>query len=175
MAGKKTNIGGFPYVTEARARRDESCSDFVYITIAVSGSNMNGAFWNMKAPVTQVIIKEAVDYSLTKSLKSDVLVATFGDQPVRITIRGAVILNPGPNKNANISSFYNRYKFSADRTTRFDLGLAWTGQSASYRCILLGLDLDGASNSIGATGMSSYSMDFVGVSRSQSGNSLAGA
>ena len=135
--------------------------------------NSNTTFFNMKAPVTQVSIKEQVDFSLTKSLKSDVLVATFGDQPVGITIGGAVILNPKPT-SSNIVNFYSRNKFSANRNTRFDIGLAWANQAASYRCILLGLELEASSAEVASSGLSTYKMTFVGVSRSQSSKSLAG-
>lgn len=170
----KVNFNGFPYVLENTARRDEKCGNFMYITIAVNGTNRNNTFWKMKAPVTQVTIKEAVDYSVTKSLKSDVLVATFGDQPVSIKIAGAVILNPAPDKDNNIARFYAKNKFSASRTTRFDLGLAWAGQAASYRCILIGMDLEGSSDRLNAAAMSTYALDFIGVSKYQSGKSLAG-
>jgi hypothetical protein len=126
------------------------------------------------APITGVKIRRLTDYSVTKSLDDDFLVATFGDTPTSIVISGMNFFNingcelSGDNESkAQIMDFYENNKISTDKTKRFDVAIANSKSSTvGFRCVIVGLDLANESRGDGLSNvMYNYTMQLIGVKR----------
>lgn len=126
------------------------------------------------APITGVAIRQLTDYSVTKSLDQDFLVATFGDTPTQITLKGLNFFNingcqlAGSNESKQqIMDFYDQNKLSTDRTRRFDIAIATSSSStAAFRCVIVGLDAQNQATGDGLSNvMYNYTMQLIGVKR----------
>lgn len=120
------------------------------------------------APVTGVDIQQMTDYSITKSLDKDFLIATFGDTPVQITLRGVNFFNLGDCYKGNayryISDFYDDNKLSSNKNIRFDVAIASSKSNAvAFRCVLVGLSLANDTTTHAGQIMASYTLSFIGV------------
>ena len=146
------------------------------------------------APMTEIEIRQLTDYSITKSLENDFIVATFGDTPVSITIRGInffglecklgqevhwfdyLLFRAGDKKKENqqILDFYNRNKLSANPSARFDVAIASSEpdgdqDTATYRCVVVGLDIINNAAREGATSNIAYNymLTMIGVKKNK--------
>jgi hypothetical protein len=144
-----------------------------YITLSAVGSEQGLLVGS--APITGVDIKQLTDYSVTKSLNKDFLVATFGDTPIQITLHGlnffnmnGCALNMGDEAdNRQILDFYKENRLSTDPSKRFDVAIA-SDESAtvSFRCVIVGLTTQNQSASDGTNNrVYDYSMSLIGVDK----------
>ena len=143
-----------------------------YITITVAD---NDTKLLCRAPITGVRISQLTDFSVTKSLDRDFLVATFGDTPTRIQLDGLTFfnLNGCPMNNTKgdkqqIMTFYKKNKVSTDISKRLDISIAsGVGEPAvSFRTVLVGLDTVNKSDESGMSNvMATYTMTLIGVER----------
>ena len=128
-------------------------------------------------PVTGLHIQEGVDFSITKSLSQDFLVAAFGDSPVTIMLRG-ISFDEVPEclpsnqttgadgktttaQQDRAMEFYDRYKLSADIENRVDIGISTT--NISYRCALIAMEVQKAGDGTGNQNLYSYTIKLIGV------------
>ncbi len=143
-----------------------------FITITTT----SGDFLHGVAPVTGVLINQLTDFSVTKSLDKDFLVATFGDTPVRITLKGINFFNLngcdlGQSRlsKKQILNFYKDNRVSTNINNRVDISIA-TGKNepaVSFRCIITGLDVQNNASNDGTSNVYyEYGMSLIGVDRS---------
>lgn len=122
-------------------------------------------------PVTGLQIGEGVDYSITKALNLDFLLASFGDSPVTIVLRG-VSFDEVPEclpangkstgaKQDRAMEFYDKYKLSKDITNRVDIGISTT--NISYRCALIAMEASKSGEGNGNQNIYNYTMKLIGV------------
>lgn len=134
----------------------------------------DGALKNVlqgRAPSTGIVIEQKVDCSISKSLKKDFIVDTFGDSPVQITLEGLTILNAaclgnGAGNGLTMEEFYEKYKLSANLSSRVVLGLSDGGKNGNsgkmFTCVLLGLQSSSTQNEA-RSGTIRYRLTLVGV------------
>lgn len=139
-----------------------------YVSIVLADVSLSTVL-NGRAPATGITIDQAVDYSISKSLKQDFIVDTFGDSPVKITLEGIEFLTSTCGENQDetiqqtIETFYDNNKLSADRTKRVLLGLSTNPERGSaFTCVLTGMrsviDREGADKMY-----VKYSLTLIGV------------
>ena len=101
-----------------------------------------------RAPATGITVMQKVDYSISKSLKKDFIVDTFGDSPVHIVLDGVTIMNAACLENGEQAStmedFYEKYKLSANKANRVSLGLSGHKTedgvtTNTFKCVLLSM------------------------------------
>lgn len=171
---RKINIfkpsGSVNWSTLAGAEQDKFQA---FITITVAGSN---TILLGKSPVTGVQITQLTDFSLTKSLDRDFLVATFGDTPTRIQLKGLSFfnLNGCPLRGSladrrQIMNFYKANKLSTDINKRLDISIAsGAGETpVAFRTVLVGLETQNNATGDGISNVVyNYTMTLIGVERS---------
>ena len=149
----------------------QQITNVAFITISEAGGDTIVLGY---APITGVAIRQLTDYSITKSLNKDFLVATFGDTPTQITISGINFFNINgcelagdTESKEQIMDFYSKNKLSADRNKRFDVAIAASRDStAAFRCVIVGLDTQNQYSTDGLSNvMYKYTMQLVGVER----------
>lgn len=143
---------------------------FITITVADSDEILLGM-----VPVTGVRINQLTDFSLTKSLDRDFLVATFGDTPTRIQLDGLTFFNlngcaltGSKGEKQQIMNFYKENRLSTDINKRIDISIAsGAGEvPVAFRTVLVGLDTANKSNEAGLSNvMANYTMTLIGVER----------
>ena len=143
-----------------------------YITITVAG---NDTMLLCRAPITGVRINQLTDFSVTKSLDRDFLVATFGDTPTRIQLEGLTFFNLNGCRLFNskgdkkqIMNFYKENRLSTDPSKRLDISIAsGVGEPAvSFRTVLVGLDTVNKASENGVSNvLANYTMTLIGVER----------
>lgn len=152
-------------------RNGQQVTNVAFITISEAGGSDIVLGY---APITGVAIRQLTDYSITKSLNKDFLVATFGDTPTQITLKGINFFNINGCELASdteakeqIMDFYSKNKLSADRNKRFDIAIAASRNStAAFRCVIVGLETQNQSTGDGTSNiMYNYTMQLVGVER----------
>ena len=143
---------------------------FITIFSVATGDRLLGT-----APVTGVLIQQLTDFSLTKSLNKDFLVATFGDTPTKIQLKGISFFNlngcslSGKKANQQILAFYKKNKISTNINNRVDIAIAEGKDKApvAFRCVIVGLDSQNQSSADGiGNSMYDYTMQLIGVERS---------
>jgi len=127
------------------------------------------------APVTGVTIQQLTDFSVTKSLDSDFLVATFGDTPTKITLKGmsffnlnGCMLGGDDVTKQQILDFYKEYKLSSNVHKRVDISISKGARVAPvcFRCVIVGLDAQNQSTNDGLSNfVYNYTMQLIGVER----------
>lgn len=145
-------------------------ANVAYITISKAGGDDIILGY---APITGVDIRQLTDFSVTKSLNRDFLVATFGDTPVQITIKGLNFFNlngcalkdDDVGSREQIMDFYKQNKLSAAPYDRFDVAITKSGETAvSFRCVIVGLDTQNESTTDGTSNLFyRYTMSLIGV------------
>lgn len=154
--------------------------DVAFITITKVGGTDNTSVKTIlaSAPITDVSIRQRADFSLTKSLANDFLIAAFGDTPVQIDLRGIniiginnCVLGVGTEESTRtqILDFYKKNKVSADQSARFDVAIAPGANKAAsaFRCIICALDVAN-SNQNGQNAVHrtyNYSMSLIGANK----------
>ena len=143
-----------------------------FITITVAGSN---TILLGKTPVTGVQIGQLTDFSITKSLDNDFLVATFGDTPTRIQLKGLSFFNlngcpltGSAESKKQIMNFYKENKLSTDIHKRLDISIAsGVGEPpVAFRTVLVGLETQNNASDTGSSNrVYSYTMTLIGVER----------
>ena len=143
---------------------------FITITVADSDEILLGM-----VPVTGVRISQLTDFSVTKSLDRDFLVATFGDTPTRIQLDGLTFFNlngctftGSKGEKQQIMNFYKENRLSTDITKRIDISIAsGAGEvPVAFRTVLVGLDTVNKSTEAGLSNvMANYTMTLIGVER----------
>ena len=151
-----------------------STNNIAFITLSEAGGDNIALGY---APVTGVSIQQLTDFSVTKSLSRDFLVAAFGDTPVKITLSGVDFFNingcnildstTGAGSNDQIMEFYKKNRISTDRTKRFDIAIATSDKgTVGFRCVIIGLDAQNKAASDGLNNvMYNYTMSLIGVDR----------
>ena len=165
----------FGSITKSPLRWQDSTgkqvANVAYITIAEAGGDNIVLGY---APITGVDIKQLTDFSVTKSLDRDFLIATFGDTPVQITLKGLNFFNlngctllGNSASNDQIMEFYKKNRLSTDRFKRFDIAIAIsTNNTVVFRCVIVGLDTQNTASQDGLSNMLySYTMTLIGVDR----------
>jgi hypothetical protein len=122
-----------------------------------------------RAPATGITVEQKVDYSISKSLKRDFIVDTFGDSPVHIGLDGLTILNSTcldtEEKALTMEQFYAKHKLSADSKNRVNIGLSGGGKEPqSFVCVLVGMRSTSAQDD-SKRSLIRYHLDLVGVTR----------
>ena len=158
----------------------KSTDNVAFITLyrnrAKRGKNIpldNNAKWPTvhlaMAPVTGVEIQQLTDYSVTKSLDTDFLVATFGDNPVQITLRGVNFFNvSGCGEQQYISDFYDSNKLSTNKNARFDVAIASNKtNTVAFRCVLVGMTMSHDTTVHAGQIMYNYTLSFIGVRKNK--------
>ena len=176
MSKKKFDISDLPIIAKT-ARAFPKCGGstlgkkMAYLTMSILHGGSKVALIEADAPVTGCRILENVDQTAYKFLGGkDVLIASFGDTPVRINISGMNLLAVISSSNTagsidSIPKLYNKYKLSANPKARFKIGISWAKNQASYECVLVGMSLDATARDVTDSGISEYSLEFIGVSR----------
>ena len=151
-----------------------STNNIAFITLSEAGGDNIALGY---APVTGVSIQQLTDFSVTKSLSRDFLIAAFGDTPVKITLSGVDFFNingcnildskTGAGSNDQIMDFYRKNRISTDRTKRFDIAIATSDKNTvGFRCVITGLDAQNKASSDGLNNvMYNYTMFLIGVDR----------
>ena len=178
MSGSKTNIfSQLGAVSQSVIEKDRA---FITITKVGGTSGGTGDIRTIlaSAPVTAVNIKQLTDFSITKSLSNDFLVASFGDTPVQIQMQGINIIginncmleaSSSDSTRTQIMEFYKKNKVSSDLTARFDVAIAQgpNQPAVGFRCIIIALDVNNSNQS----GMNTvhktynYSMSLIGANK----------
>ena len=119
------------------------------------------------APVTGVKITQTVDYSITKALDKDFLIAAFGDQPVSIVLEGLSIYATSPDNYTPdadaLPNFYKEYRISKNQDSRVKVGIAGLNSGgAAFTCAVVGLEMSASSSTI-SSGLGSYKLILIGV------------
>lgn len=171
--GKRRNIFS-PQGSISRSLLDTHSHNKTQAFITISSVGKSGILLG-SAPVTGVKISQLTDFSVTKSLDMDFLVATFGDTPTRIQINGLSFFNLngcniGNSKldNQQILNFYRENKLSNKSTNRVDVSIAsGVGEPpVAFRCVIVGLDTQNQATENGVSNISySYTMTLVGVDK----------
>ena len=127
------------------------------------------------APITGVTIQQLTDFSITKSLDNDFLVATFGDTPTKITLKGLSFFNlngcalsDGDASQQQILDFYKTYRVSTDINNRVDISISKGNRipPVAFRCVIVGLDSQNQSSGDGLSNfVYNYTMQLIGVER----------
>ena len=162
-----------PYGSISRSILVDGANNFnTFITISSVGG---GSILLGAAPVTGVSIQQLTDFSVTKSLDKDFLVATFGDTPVKITLSGISFfnlngcrLNGSRKSNKQIMDFYRENKLSNRRSKRVDVSIAsGAGETpVVFRCVIVALDTQNQADETGISNMLySYTMTLIGVDK----------
>lgn len=119
-----------------------------------------------RAPLSSIEVEETVNVHLSGAMNNDVLVTAFGQQPVKISIRGMEIYGssscPGAvvDSGATVSAFYKTYNIHNNVQARVDLSIG----PAVYTCVLVALaqGTDGSAQLAGA-GASKWGITLVGL------------
>lgn len=162
----------FGSVNRSKLTLDTGKKPVAFVTL----SEVGGKSWlTGYAPVTGVGITQLTDFSITKSLDKDFLVAVFGDTPVKIVLRGVNFFNlngcnlgSGRNGKKQVMSFYKSNRLSTAPQKRFDVAITVGADSTPvvFRCVIVGLETQNASTESGISNiMYSYTMQLIGVDR----------
>ena len=136
-----------------------------YITMWADAGNALGNVLMSTAPADQIRIEEGVDFTLSKALSGDFLIATFGHKPVTITISGFDIYNDPCLKTQvpTVQGFYDRWNVHVNKAARINLGMAGSsGAGTAYRCVLVSLRRDTAQD-MGIDGVGKYTITLLGA------------
>lgn len=130
------------------------------------------------APATAIQIQQRADFSLTKSLSNDFMVAAFGDTPTAIELKGIniiginnCIIDPRNDSAAKmqIMDFYQQNKVSANPDVRFDIAIANGPKQPAqcFRCVIVQLTVFNSNQNGQGTvhRMYDYTMSLVGVNK----------
>ena len=175
--GRRLNIFN-PRGSVSRALLDTHEKNKIQSFITITSVGKSGILLG-SAPVTGVQISQLTDFSVTKSLDMDFLVATFGDTPTRIQISGLSFFNlNGCNlgntraDNQQIMNFYKENKLSNRNSNRVDISIAsGVGEPpVAFRCVIVGLETKNQASDGGVSNIAySYTMTLIGVDKQSGG------
>lgn len=137
-----------------------------YVTLWADGGKALASVLALTAPADNIRIDEGVDYTLSKSLAGDFMVATFGHKPVTITISGFDIYNDPCLEQRGaltVQAFYDKWNVHNNKEARINVGMAGsTGAGTAYRCVLVALQRHTAQE-LTVDGVGKYTMMLFGA------------